>query len=135
MIQSYLSQVNAIDVITFIFYILILYIAFLYTLRIVLNWKYNNKMSKVIQEEKSMINALEKEKQEVYTRKMIPYLSIQEIQKIENEMVYQKNKTRVKYNVLRNKRARINKIRKEIKYCFDTVNVYSSFNCINYYNK
>ena len=58
MIQSYLSQVNAIDVITFIFYILILYIAFLYTLRIILNWKYNNKMSKVIQEEKSMINAL-----------------------------------------------------------------------------
>ena len=31
-------------------------------------------------------------------------------------MVYQKNKTRVKYNVLRNKRARINKIRKEIKF-------------------
>ena len=87
MIQSYLSQVNAIDVITFIFYILILYIAFLYTLRIILNWKYNNKMSKVIQEEKSMINTLEKEKQEVYTRKMIPYLSIQEIQKIENEIV------------------------------------------------
>ena len=54
MIQSYLSQVNAIDVITFIFYILILYIAFLYTLRIILKWKYNNKMSKVIQEEKSM---------------------------------------------------------------------------------
>ena len=70
MIQSYLSQVNAIDVITFIFYILILYIAFLYTLRIILNWKYNNKMSKVIQEEKSMINTLEKEKQEVYNRKM-----------------------------------------------------------------
>lgn len=135
MIQSYLNQINAIDVITFIFYILILYIAFLYMLRIILDWKYNNKMSKVIQEEKSMINALEKEKQEVYAKKIMPYLSIQEIQKIENEIVYQKNKTRVKYNVLRNKRARTSKIRKENKYCFDTVNVYSSFNCTNYYNK